>query len=116
MDPAGEFDPVLALRAATAAAQERLTALRRDLDGIVAAAEGAADDEHDPEGTTAFERAQVQSLVDANVDRLHDLAAALERVAAGSYGVCERCGERIEPARLAARPVARTCVGCSGRR
>ena len=38
--------------------------------------------------------------------------AALARVDDGSYGVCERCGQPIAPARLEARPTARTCVSC----
>ncbi|MFC5983603.1 TraR/DksA C4-type zinc finger protein [Knoellia sp. GCM10027209] len=38
---------------------------------------------------------------------------ALARLEAGSYGICERCGEAIPGERLEARPVARTCVGCA---
>lgn len=109
-------EAVLALRAAMDGARARLVALQRDMVGIVAAAQGATDDEHDPEGTTAFDRAQVQSLLDANAEQLHELAAALDRVRAGDYGSCEVCGEVIDPARLAARPAARTCVRCAGRR
>ena len=38
--------------------------------------------------------------------------AALSRLAAGTYGVCERCGQRIPDARLEAVPEATHCVGC----
>ncbi|WP_433030613.1 TraR/DksA C4-type zinc finger protein [Actinomycetospora sp. CA-053990] len=34
-------------------------------------------------------------------------------MAAGTYGVCERCGRPIAPERLEARPAARTCVTCT---
>jgi DnaK suppressor protein len=44
-----------------------------------------------------------------------ELEAARERLVTGTYGTCERCGEPIAPARLAARPEARTCVACMSR-
>jgi RNA polymerase-binding transcription factor DksA len=70
-----------------------------------------ADDEHDPEGQTiAFERAQLQAVTDQARDHLREIEAALERVAAGTYGVCELCRRPIDAARLEARPTARTCV------
>ena len=93
----------------------RLAALSDDHAGIIDASRDTnADDEHDPEGATiAFERSQVDALVRQARHRLAEVDAALERVAAGTYGVCERCGEPIAPARLEARPTARTCVACA---
>jgi DnaK suppressor protein len=38
---------------------------------------------------------------------------ALDRLAAGSYGLCVRCGEEIAPTRLAARPEASLCIRCA---
>jgi DnaK suppressor protein len=46
---------------------------------------------------------------------LAELDAARARLAAGTYGVCERCGRPIAPARLAARPEARLCIDCASR-
>lgn len=40
------------------------------------------------------------------------LDAALERLAAGTYGECARCGDPIAPARLRARPTALRCIAC----
>ena len=45
-----------------------------------------------------------------------NLLTALDRLADGSYGICEACGARISEERLDARPAARTCVGCTRRR
>ena len=45
-------------------------------------------------------------------ERVNQLSAALRRLDDGHYGICERCGERIEPARLAALPEATTCREC----
>lgn len=108
----GPLDRLTASRAQSIAA---LTALHRDLDGVINASESSnADDEHDPEGATiAFERAQLSALLGQAQDRLADTDRALTRLRDGSYGICERCGERISPERLAARPSARTCIGCA---
>ncbi|HXY74947.1 MAG TPA: TraR/DksA C4-type zinc finger protein [Dehalococcoidales bacterium] len=37
---------------------------------------------------------------------------ALNKIANGTYGKCERCGKPIEPARLEAIPQARRCLRC----
>lgn len=103
------------LAAQRAAGAEQLIHLTRDFDLLVAAAaDVATDDEHDPEGaTSAFERAQVIALRDQMERRLADVDAALTHLADGSYGRCERCGERISPERLAVRPAARHCLDCA---
>ncbi len=49
------------------------------------------------------------------VERANRLAEALERVRAGTYGVCEECAEPIAPARLKALPEVATCVRCQNR-
>ena len=106
MDPR---DRLVADRAETRA---RLAALREDYSGVVdASRDSNADDEHDPEGQTiAFERSQTAALAHQARRHLHEVDAALARVADGSYGRCEVCGEPIPPARLDARPTARTCI------
>jgi RNA polymerase-binding transcription factor DksA len=81
---------------------------------MAASEDSNADDEHDPEGATiGFERAQLSALLDAARRRLTDAEQALERVVAGGYGRCESCGQPIGDERLAARPSARTCIGCA---
>ncbi|MFB6725740.1 TraR/DksA family transcriptional regulator [Kribbella sp. NPDC056345] len=74
----------------------------------------ATDDEHDPEGATiAFERSQTSSMLVTASSHLAEVDAALERIASGTYGSCERCGAPIAPERLLARPAARTCITCA---
>ena len=106
-----------ALAADRASTLERIAALTREFEGIVeSAALGATDDEHDPEGATiAFERAQIMSLLEQARDHLADLDQAIRRIEAGTYGRCEECGLPITAQRLAARPAARTCIGCAAR-
>ncbi|WP_421119657.1 TraR/DksA family transcriptional regulator [Aquihabitans daechungensis] len=71
------------------------------------------DDEHDPDGTTAYERAQVGSLGRASRHRLDEIATALGLLDEGTYGCCERCGEPIGFARLAAVLGTTRCVRCA---
>ena len=37
---------------------------------------------------------------------------ALNRIAKGTFGVCEECGEKISVKRLKARPVTTQCIDC----
>lgn len=106
------------LEADRMAAGQRLTALERDFAGIVeSAGQSNTDDEHDPEGATlAFERQHVAALIGQAHDHLAAIEAALRRLADGTYGSCERCGEPIGADRLAARPAALTCIRCAARR
>jgi len=98
-----------------ARAAEQAASLGRQFDDMVEATELTnTDDEHDPEGATiAFERSQVTALIQQAERHLADISAARSRLEAGAYGRCERCGQQISPARLQARPTARTCVGCA---
>jgi DnaK suppressor protein len=40
------------------------------------------------------------------------IASALERLDAGTYGLCTRCGRQIAPARLEVVPHASACIDC----
>ena len=56
------------------------------------------------------ERGEAEALVSDLRSALDEVKAALARLEAGTYGVCERCGRPIEPARLEAMPAARFCI------
>ncbi|MCA5891865.1 TraR/DksA C4-type zinc finger protein [Isoptericola sp. NEAU-Y5] len=105
-------DAARRLRLRLADVEARFAAQRSTVDGIVEAARDSnADDEHDPEGATlAWERQQAAALADGADAERRELLAALDRVAAGTYGVCEACGRPIPAARLEARPAATRCV------
>ena len=105
------------LRAERSRTLARIATLTGEFDGIVSAsADANTDDEHDPEGATiAFERAQVGTLLDQARRHLADIDRAVADLDRGTYGLCERCGRPISAARLAALPVARTCIDCARR-
>jgi len=90
----------------------RLSQLTDDMAALVEASRDSnADDEHDPEGQTiAYERSQLAAVTNQVREHLHEVEAALGRVTAGTFGVCEVCSQPIAVARLEARPTARSCV------
>ncbi|MDQ1122467.1 TraR/DksA family transcriptional regulator [Microbacterium trichothecenolyticum] len=93
----------------------RLARLRDDEDSLRHdRADATADDEHDPEGSTlSGEWAQVDALRRGAEAERAEILAARERVASGTFGVCENCGAPIGDARLEARPFARRCIVCA---
>ena len=67
-------------------------------------------------GTKAFNREQEFALAQSFRSRIDQVERAMERLAGGSYGICEGCGDDIPVARLAAFPSVTFCVGCKSRR
>jgi len=55
------------------------------------------------------------SLEDQADHLLSSIDAALARIEAGSYGVCENCGRTIAPDRIAELPYATKCIDCKWR-
>ncbi|MCF3141142.1 TraR/DksA C4-type zinc finger protein [Paenarthrobacter sp. AR 02] len=89
-----------------------LAALRSDITSVNHARQDSnVDDEHDPEGATiAFELSQASALLEQSQRGLAQIDAALERIAAGTYGLCAVCGVVIPEGRLEARPWTPVCV------
>jgi DnaK suppressor protein len=74
----------------------------------------AGDDEADV-GVKTFERDAEYAATTKARDLLEQTEKALARIDAGSYGVCDSCGEPIGKARLMAFPRAVLCVTCKQR-
>ncbi len=100
------------------AERERLVSLR---DGVQSGLAGESEssslgelsdaDQHPADwGTETFNRERDISVVESIDGELSDVEAALERLEAGKYGICEACGRPIGPERLDALPAARFCV------
>jgi DnaK suppressor protein len=105
------------LRAQRLAAERRLAQLDADIAELRRDRRSeSADDEHDPEGTPlSDEWSRLAGLRAGAAEELLDVDAALARLTAGRYGVCENCGRTIPAARLEARPTASRCVDCAAR-
>jgi YteA family regulatory protein len=67
-------------------------------------------------GSEMFEREKEMGLRSGFLRHIHEVDDALARMDAGTYGVCEVCGQPIPTARLEAMPSATTCVQCQERR
>ncbi len=71
-----------------------------------------------PEGTeeeAADEVEEYESNVSVEQElelKLKEVAAALDRIAKGTYGMCKICGKAIEKERLLAAPASSTCLLC----
>ena len=105
-------------------ARSLLGAERAKLEGVLAAAgrlsAGAAEaaerelssaEQHPAElATETIERELDQSVVIHLETELVEIDSALQRVDAGTYGLCEGCGQPISDVRLEALPSARYCV------
>lgn len=61
------------------------------------------------------ERGEAEALAGQLRDALAEVEAAIERLAEGTYGTCERCREPIGSARLEAKPAARRCIACASK-
>ncbi len=66
-------------------------------------------EEGDPE---IIEREKSATLLEALEAKLAAVDHALKIIAAGQYGICERCGAEIPQERLEVKPEATLCVKC----
>jgi DnaK suppressor protein len=75
---------------------------------------GAEPGEPDPNdrATVEEERNWALRLRDRDRKLIGKIQAALERLDAGTFGVCTACGGPISAARLRARPVTDLCFDC----
>ncbi len=55
----------------------------------------------------------LDALDDQTRLELGQVVAALDRIASGKYGFCEKCGQPIGPERLEALPYAVRCIRCA---
>lgn len=96
---------VLRLRAELEASEVAITGLMRD------SGDGAGDDQADT-GTKNITRESELALAANASSMLEQTERALERLEAGTYGLCENCGQPIGKARMQAFPRATLCVDC----
>jgi len=76
--------------------------------------DSSGDDQADA-GSKTFEREHEMSLANNRLDLITQIEHALVRIADGTYGRCESCGQVIAKARLQAFPGATLCLSCKQR-
>lgn len=107
--------------------KEILLAKRRRLYGDVAmmseealGSEEAVVDNHAPihpaeVGSHSFEQEFTLGLLSRDGDKIRLVDLALEKMAEGSYGLCDECGGRIPKGRLEMLPESIYCVRCASK-
>ena len=61
------------------------------------------------------ERGEAEALAATLQQTLEEVEIALEKMENGTFGVCEGCGNPINPARLEAKPAAKHCIDCASK-
>jgi len=74
--------------------------------------EGSPFGKREEEATEALELERRLSLEKRIRDSLVEVAHALYKFEHGTYGLCDICGQPIDPARLEALPQAKLCMSC----
>jgi RNA polymerase-binding protein DksA len=67
------------------------------------------------DASEVYEQAKDLALRQNSMQLLSQVQDALDRFEQGTYGLCERCGEEIDPARLEALPYVTFCLHCQQR-
>lgn len=108
---------ITTLRARLEAERQELAAQASELEADFADQswrDSRFDDEAET-GSATFERERTMSLARNARLVIIDIERALERIDAGTYGVCVSCGSPIAHERLRAVPQAAHCVDCRRR-
>ena len=98
------------LRARAHALAERLAVLSRPPERGAELGFGKRIGDGTTEAVSRLTDVAVGSSLEASGERI---ARALEKLAQGSYGICDRCGAAITVARLRAAPESVLCIDCA---
>jgi DnaK suppressor protein len=74
--------------------------------------EGSPFGKREEEATESMEFEKRLALERRLYNSLEDLDKALKKIEEGTYGICENCGQPIDPARLEVLPQAVLCLNC----
>ncbi len=77
--------------------------------------EGSPFGKREEEATESFELERRLTLEKRLIDQLAEVGHALQKFEDETYGLCDSCGQPIDPARLEALPQASLCLSCKTR-
>ena len=104
------------LRSRLESERKRLTGELEQLKSSVRPAderrEGSPFGKREEEATESFELERRLTLEKRIIDQLAEVERALQKFEDGTYGLCDNCGQPINPARLEALPQASLCMRC----
>ena len=104
------------LRSRLESERKRLTGELEQLESSVRPAEerreGSPFGKREEEAAESFELEKRITLEKRIRDQLAEVEHALHKFEDGTYGLCDSCGQPIDPARLEALPQASLCLRC----
>ncbi len=95
---------------------DQLITLRRQMQSQIGILEQSLESNKQPgeeladigsDNFTQITNINILNTEELELDMIDD---AIEKMYAGTYGICEDCGKAIEPARLEAKPFAKLCL------
>lgn len=95
--------------------KERLEQLKASRQPAGERREGSPFGKREEEASEAFELEKRLALEKKLRATLTEIDHALEKYEAGTYGLCDSCGQPIEQDRLEALPQANLCLSCKAR-
>ena len=107
------------LRSSLESEQKRLLGELEQLSANVRPAEvrreGSPFGKREEEATESFELEKRLAVEKQIRDHLVEVEHALRKFEEGTYGLCDDCGQPIDPARLEALPQASLCMNCKAK-
>ncbi len=91
---------------------EQLEQLKASIRPAEERREGSPFGKREEEATESLELEKRLALEKRVREQLADVEYALHKFEEGTYGLCDSCGQPIDPARLEALPQAKLCMSC----
>ncbi len=92
-----------------------LEQLQANVPPIETRREGSPFGKREEEATESFELEKRLALEKQIRDQLVEVEHALLKFETGTYGLCDNCGQPIDPARLEVLPQAGLCMNCKAK-
>lgn len=92
--------------------EEELKQLQANVSTSDERREGSPFGKREEEATEALELEKRLALENRIHGQITEIDHALHKIEAGTYGLCDVCGQPIDPARLEALPQASLCLSC----
>jgi DnaK suppressor protein len=83
-----------------------------ELEHLQAELHSLAEPTADEADADAYEREKTWGLITTLQRKMESIEHALQLAQTGAYGICQRCHEEIDPARLEILPHATLCLRC----
>jgi len=94
---------------------EELEQLKASIPSVDERREGSPFGKREEGATETLELEKRLTLEKRVRDQLAEVEHTLDKFEQGTYGLCDNCGQPIDPARLEALPQANLCLSCKAR-